>query len=240
MFVESLVESTPLLRTRNRIPTLAAIGLQACFVAALLAIPMLHPELLPTNPLKLSTLAPPPTPAPPAPAPERLHITTVVSSAPSAPAAPSQAIADARHQLTSPAPGVDAPILAIATEPGSMNPAQPFSTTSPGTPNVVVRPAEPAGRLHISGGVTAGLLLAPIQPVYPQIARLTHTAGTVVIEAIISKSGNIQSAHAVSGPAMLQSAALDAVRAAHYRPYLLNDQPTEVETTITVNFRMNQ
>ncbi len=240
MFVESLVESTPLLRTRNRMPAVAAICLQACVVAALLAIPVLHPELLPTNPLKLSTLAPPPTPAPPAPPAERLHVTTVVSSTPSAPAAPSQAIADARQQLTSNAPGVDEPALAIPACDGHMNTALPFSTTTPPTPSVVVRSAASVGPIRISQGVTEGLLLAPIQPIYPQIARLTRTAGTVVIEAIISQSGNIQSARALSGPAILQSAALDAVRAAHYRPYLLNGQPTEVETTITVNFRMNQ
>jgi protein TonB len=240
MFVESLVESTPLLRTRNRMPALAAIGLQACFIAALLAIPMLHPELLPTNPLKLSTLAPPRTPTPAPPPPERLHVTTVLSPASSAPAAPSQAIADARQQLTSMAPGVNEPLLSIAAGDGHMTPALPLSTASSDTPNVVVHPAEPVGRVRISDGVTAGLLLAPIRPIYPQIARLTRTSGTVIIEAIIAKSGNIQSAQALSGPAILQSAALDAVRAAHYRPYLLNGQPTEVETTITVNFRMNQ
>lgn len=240
MFVESLVESTPLLRTRNRMPALAAIGLQACFVAALLAIPMLHPELLPTGPLKLSTLAPPRTPTPAPPQPEHLHVTTVVSPAPSAPAAPSQAIADARQRLISDAPGVDTPTLSIVAGDGVMKPGLPFSTTSLATPSVVVRPAAPASLLHISRGVTEGLLLAPIRPIYPQIARLTGTSGTVVIEAIISRSGSIQNAHALSGPAILQSAALDAVRAAHYRPYLLNGQPTEVETTITVNFRMNQ
>lgn len=239
MFVESLVESTPLLRTRNRMPALASIGIQACLVAAILAIPVLHPELLPTGPIKLSTLAPPPTQAPPAPPVERLHVTTVVSSAPSAPAAPSQAIAEARRQLTSDGPGVDTSLLPVAAGTGPMNPSVPFSTTGPTTPTVVVRPAAPAGLLHISTGVTEGLLLAPIYPLYPEIARLTRTSGTVVVEAIISKSGTIQSAHPVSGPAMLQSAAVDAVRTARYRPYLLNGQPTEVETTITVNFRMN-
>lgn len=240
MFVESLVESTPLLRSRNRMPALVSVSIQACFVAALLAIPMLHPELLPTGPIKLSTLAPPPTQAPPSPPVERVHIATVVSSAPSAPAAPSQVIAEARRQLLSNAGEIDNPQLVVATGTSTMKPALPFSTMGSAAPHVVVRPSAPAGTMHISSGVTAGLLLAPIQPVYPQMALITRTSGTVVVEAIISKSGTIQSAHATSGPAMLQSAAVDAVRAAHYRPYLLNGQPTEVETTITVNFRMNE
>ena len=77
---------------------------------------------------------------------------------------------------------------------------------------------------------------APIQPIYPPIARAAHVGGTVVIQAIISKTGQIESAHAVSGPVMLQAAAIDAVRRARYRPFLLNGQPTEVETTIRINF----
>jgi protein TonB len=93
--------------------------------------------------------------------------------------------------------------------------------------------------MKISGGVTAGLLLAPIQPVYPTIAKASGTQGTVVISAIISKTGRIESAHVVSGTVMLQGAALDAVRNARYHPYLLNGEPTEVETTISINFRLN-
>jgi protein TonB len=82
------------------------------------------------------------------------------------------------------------------------------------------------------------MLLAPIQPVYPAIAKVTRTEGTVVMEAVISKAGRIESLHAVSGPEMLRRAALDAVSAARYKPYLLNGEPTEVQTTITVNFRL--
>jgi protein TonB len=80
------------------------------------------------------------------------------------------------------------------------------------------------------------MLIAPIQPVYPRIAVAAGIQGTVVMEAVISKAGRIESLRVVSGPPMLQSAALDAVRAARYRPYLLNGEPTEVQTTISVNF----
>jgi protein TonB len=83
------------------------------------------------------------------------------------------------------------------------------------------------------------MLLSPIRPAYPQIARSAGIQGTVVIRAIISKSGHIESTLVLSGSPMLQSAALEAVRAARYRPYLLNNQPTEVETTISINFVLN-
>jgi protein TonB len=82
------------------------------------------------------------------------------------------------------------------------------------------------------------MLLAPIRPVYPAIARAARVDGTVVVEAVISRAGRIESLRVVSGPEMLRGAAMDAIREARYRPYRLNGEPTEVETTITVNFRM--
>ncbi len=94
------------------------------------------------------------------------------------------------------------------------------------------------GPLHVSTGVSEGMLLAPIRPVYPAIAKAAGVQGTVVVEAVISRAGTIESLHVVSGPEMLQRAAMDAIREARYQPYRLNGEPTEVQTTITVNFRM--
>jgi protein TonB len=105
-------------------------------------------------------------------------------------------------------------------------------------PAVVAAPAKKIGPVRLSTGVSAGLLLTPIQPVYPAIAKAARAEGTVVMEAVISKTGRIESLRAVSGPAMLRGAALDAVQAARYQPYKLNGEPTEVQTTITVNFRL--
>jgi protein TonB len=82
------------------------------------------------------------------------------------------------------------------------------------------------------------MLIAPIRPVYPAIAKAAHVEGTVIVEAIISRTGTIESLHVVSGPAMLQRAAIDAIQAARDQPYRLNGAATAVQTTITVNFRM--
>jgi protein TonB len=82
------------------------------------------------------------------------------------------------------------------------------------------------------------MLIAPIRPVYPPIAKAAHAEGTVIVEAIISRTGTIESLHVVSGPPMLQRAAIEAIQAARYQPYRLNGAATAVETTITVNFRM--
>ena len=62
--------------------------------------------------------------------------------------------------------------------------------------------------------------------------------GTVVLQATISKTGTIENAHVVSGPAMLQQAALDAIRTWRYRPYLLNGEPVEVDTQVNVVFSL--
>jgi protein TonB len=59
-----------------------------------------------------------------------------------------------------------------------------------------------------------------------------------VLQATISKTGTIEGLHVVSGPAMLTSAAMDAVRSWRYRPYLLNGDPVEVETTVNVIFTL--
>jgi protein TonB len=60
----------------------------------------------------------------------------------------------------------------------------------------------------------------------------------VVLQATISKTGAIEGLHVVSGPAMLQGAAVDAVRTWRYRPYLLSGEPVEVETTVNVIFTL--
>ena len=94
-------------------------------------------------------------------------------------------------------------------------------------------------RVRISQGVTTGLLLHKVQPTYPTLAKAARIQGDVVLTAIISRDGVIQNLQLVSGHPMLVPAALEAVREWRYRPYLLNGQPVEVETTITVIFALS-
>jgi periplasmic protein TonB len=241
MFEDSLVESAALLRTHNRWPAVVSITAQFCAVAVILTIPLLHPEVLPMPHILSPTFAPPPAPAPP---PPLIHLETRASAPTSAPTAPlavqtTPLFASLIHPT---GPAIDAPSLPVM-DLGNRDTSLPpgINSAVPTEPHVTVGSASAtpaAGPLHVSSGVVAGNLLAPIHPDYPQIAKMTHTEGTVVIDAIISRAGNIESARVVSGPPMLQSAALAAVRQARYRPFLLNGQPTEVQTTITINFRM--
>ena len=98
--------------------------------------------------------------------------------------------------------------------------------------------AEAPKKVNISGGVAAGMLLQKTVPLYPPIAKAARVSGTVVLQATISKTGTIENLHVISGPAMLQQSAMDAVRQWRYRPYLLNNDPVEVETTVNVIFTL--
>ena len=77
-------------------------------------------------------------------------------------------------------------------------------------------------------------------PTYPVLGKAMRVEGTVVLAATISKTGTIENLRAVGSPHMLQQPALDAVKTWRYRPYLLNDQPVEVETTVNVIFTLGR
>ncbi len=94
--------------------------------------------------------------------------------------------------------------------------------------------------VSVSSGVATGMLIRKTQPIYPAIAKSARVQGTVVLQAKISRSGSVTDLQVVSGPPMLRQAAIDAVKTWQYKPYLLNNQPTEVNTTIDVNFALNK
>lgn len=81
-----------------------------------------------------------------------------------------------------------------------------------------------------------GNLIYRVQPIFPPIARQARIQGPVELRAIISKAGTIENLVVVSGHPMLVKSAIEAVRQWRYRPYLLNGDPIEVETSVTVNF----
>jgi protein TonB len=106
--------------------------------------------------------------------------------------------------------------------------------------NVVAAPPAPAPTrpLKISHWAE-GNLIYRVQPNYPPLARAARVQGAVELRAIISRAGTIENLVVVRGHPMLAAAALDAVRQWRYRPYLLNNEPIEVETDVTVNFLLS-
>jgi len=240
MFEGSLVESRGLVDAgARRWTALGSLTVQCAVAGLLILVPMLKPEMLPqlaeAPHISVPYLVKPPVVVPVRP-------TATASTSPmSVPAAGPVPVATG-HPFVFPRPAEATDGLAPAVGPLSMSGNGPMLSvlgTGVGTAPVVIaaRPKE-IGPVHVSTGVSQGLLLTPIQPVYPPIAKATGTQGTVVLEAVISKAGRIESLRTVSGSPMLAGAAVQAVSMARYRPYLLNGEPVAVQTTITVVFRL--
>jgi periplasmic protein TonB len=123
----------------------------------------------------------------------------------------------------------------LARESGSLSNGLPDSLGTAVPPQVHVTPFR---KPVISSGVMEGRKVSGTEPRYPAIAIATRMQGTVVLSATISRTGAIENLRVVSGPPMLAAAAVDAVRTWRYRPYLLNGEPVEVETTVNVIFNL--
>jgi len=115
---------------------------------------------------------------------------------------------------------------------------EPPSNASPSTgPGAQPNPAPiPSGPVRVSSGTMAGQVIHQTPPVYPADAKAAGIQGTVVLKAIIGKDGTVENLTVVSGPKELQKSALEAVSQWQYKPFLLNGQPIEVQTTINVNY----
>jgi len=92
--------------------------------------------------------------------------------------------------------------------------------------------------LNVSQGVSQGLLLKKVQPAYPANALRLRLEGAVQLMATISKNGEISAVKVLSGEPQLARAAADAVKQWKYKPYLLNGAPVEIQTQVTVNFKL--
>jgi protein TonB len=233
MFEDSTFESTGSIHTRSRRWMIATFGLNAVILVGLVLIPLLYPEALPRMAMAMLMEAPSTPPEQPKPVLRPEH----------APAAPSEMqagilLAPSRIPRQTYIPGKPeeptADTVIALGGAGAGNPDNPFAGHN-------VRPdVRPAvhGPAPVSKGVMAGLLIYKVTPKYPQIAVAMHLGGTVVLQATISRSGTIENLRAVGGPALLQQAAIDAVQQWRYRPYLLNGEPVEVETTVNVEFTL--
>lgn len=231
MFEDALMESGGRIHTqRGWVSGVAAIC-NGSIVCLLLLWPLLHPTLLPRQ--TMSTLLAVPSP-PASPMTETLHTAVAVSRALVNPFAVPQRIpsniGSAEDQPPASHSGITIPgqgVRAFDGLPDSIGTAAPPQ----------VRLAQPK-KLAISSGVMEGRRLSGIDPRYPAIAVAARIQGTVVLAATISPAGAIENLHVVSGPPMLVTAAMEAVRTWRYRPYLLNDRPVEVETTVRVIFSL--
>jgi periplasmic protein TonB len=226
-------------RSRRGLTTFTSLGLQVLLVAALLAAPLLRPQGFPlfrklTVPVSLGRMgdwAPQPTGhggATPAQHTDHAIILQQPSHIPIN-VAP-------EDDVSSPPFGGSGPSIGPAVgEPGGhdgiFNPV--------GTGVYPVMPAAPVVEhpVHISH-MSEGDLVKKVLPSYPPLARSARIQGAVILQAMISKQGAIENLRLLTGHPMLAPAAIEAVRQWRYRPYILNGEPVEVDTQITVNFSL--
>jgi protein TonB len=133
-----------------------------------------------------------------------------------------------------------APKTADAPAPSMIGMATPDATAPPAN---LVPSASPSLRptlstLHVSQGVSTGLLIKKVAPSYPSNALRMRVEGDVDLVATISKEGNISNIKVTSGDAQLTKAAVDAVKQWKYKPYLLNGEPVEIQTQGTSKFTL--
>jgi protein TonB len=170
------------------------------------------------------------------------QVTTPIAIAPSR-AASASASGEARTPLqvkTELPRSVAAPQAAAADTAEAPSIANLGASTKPDLLNAIAHsatalPAAPSTQ-RISQGVSDGLLLKRVTPIYPQQALQMHTQGKVALQATIAKDGSVRNIRVVSGPGLLARAASDAVRQWKYKPYTLNGEPIEVQTEININF----
>ena len=247
MFEDSLFASTARPNPRRGWTAAISFGFQAVILGILVLVPMVFTNALPVNSLKGLVFLPPVptrpagTPRPPEVRHARQNTSNFVNNELQAPREVphfTHRVVDTQAPESSgdyTGPGIDGAIPVIGNQRGNA-----ISALLNGIPQPV-QPLNIAPRsVRLSMGVTEGLLIHRVVPVYPSLARQAGIQGQVLLQATIGRDGTIQNLLAVNGHPMLVPAAIDAVRQWRYRPYLLNDQPVEVETQITVNFTLGR
>ncbi|MGE5204437.1 MAG: energy transducer TonB [Chlamydiota bacterium] len=247
MFEDSLIESTNRIKTNRGKATLVSFVIQVAIVTVVVLIPLMFVQALPTHALMTQLVAPPPPPPPPPPAaaPAAARPQPVVKEQlnPNELRTPTkipQHIVKTQ-EMASAAPPSNAPPAVggvVGGVPGGVAGGAVGGVLGGVLNSPVAVPKVQLKRVRVSQGVSQGLLVHKVQPEYPQIAKQAHIQGSVVLHAVIGKDGQVQGLQVVSGHPMLTASAINAVKQWRYKPYMLNGQPTEIDTTITVNFTL--
>ena len=243
MFEDSLIESGGRLKTKRGWTSIISFTLQMMIIGVMILIPLIFTEALPRTQLMTFLVAPPPPPPPPPPAAAPVKVvkviqTDIVNGQLRTPTKIPQKVQMIKEEEAPP------PAMASTGVVGGVPGGIPggsmggvIGSVLSSTPTVAPKIATPQ-RVRVSSGVSQGLIIRRVQPSYPPLARQARIQGTVVLQAQISKDGNIENLQLISGHPMLAPAAIEAVKQWKYKPYLLNGEPVEVETQVQVNFTL--
>jgi protein TonB len=243
MFEDSLIESGGKLKTKRGWTSIVSFAIQLMIIGVMVLIPLIFTEALPKTVTLGFLVAPPPPPPPPPPAAAPVKVvkvvqTDIINGQLRTPTKIPQKVQIIKEEEAPP------PVMASAGVVGGVPGGVPggsmggvIGSVLSSTPVAVPKIATPQ-RVRVSAGVTSGLLIRKVPPAYPPLARQARIQGTVILQAQISKTGDIENLQLISGHPMLAPAAIEAVKQWKYKPYLLNGEPVEVETQVQVNFTL--
>lgn len=243
MFEDSLIESGGKLKTKRGRTSAVAFIIEAAIVGVMILIPLIFTEALPRTQLMTFLVAPPPPPPPPPPAAAPVHVvhqvqTDMINGQLRTPTKIPQKVQMIKEDEAPPPMNATAGV--VGGVPGGIPGGQMGGVIGgiiSATPTVAPKIATPT-RVRVSSGVVSGLLLRKVNPTYPPLARQARIQGVVILQAQISKTGDIENLQLISGHPMLAPAAIEAVKQWKYKPYLLNGEPVEVDTQVQVNFTL--
>jgi protein TonB len=242
MFEDSLIESGGKLKTKRGRTSVVAFMIEFMIIGVMVLIPLIFTEALPKGQMMFLLVAPPPPPPPPPPAAAAVQHakviqTDIVNGELRTPTKIPQKIKMIQEDEAPPAMAATGVVGGVpgGIPGGSMGGV--IGSVLSSTPTVAPHIATPQ-RVRVSAGVTNGLLVHRVNPVYPPLARQARIQGMVMLQAQISKDGSIENLQLISGHPMLAPAAIEAVKQWKYKPYLLNGEPVEVDTQVQVNFTL--
>lgn len=241
MFSQTFVEQSEAERKRKRATQSGSFIVQLIIVGFLFLIPLWFVDVLPVQSLATFLVAPPPPPPPPPPAAPTVkveRVSEVVNGSLRSPSKIPEKVKMIKEE-EAPPPTSGGVIGGVegGVPGGQVNGVLGSILTSSHTTQMVV--AAPPKRIRVSTGISEGMLIHRVEPVYPTIAARARIQGTVQLRAVIAKDGSIENLQVIGGHPILQQAALDAVKQWRYKPYILNGEPLEVETIVIVNFHMS-
>lgn len=241
MFSQTFVEQSEADRKRKRATQSGSFIVQLIIVGFLFLIPLWFVDVLPVQSLATFLVAPPPPPPPPPPAAPTVkveRVSEVVNGSLRSPSKIPEKVKMIKEE-EAPPPTSGGVIGGVegGVPGGQVNGVLGSILTSSHTTQMVV--AAPPKRIRVSTGISEGMLIHRVEPVYPTIAARARIQGTVQLRAVIAKDGSIENLQVIGGHPILQQAALDAVKQWRYKPYILNGEPLEVETIVIVNFHMS-
>jgi len=228
-------------RPRNPWAAIASLAFLSAVVLGLIIIPLFHTDLLPKREtLTMLYLQPPPAAGAnatsfQAPRLASTHIPT------------STAISAPEHEAhEAPPPPVGTTGGVVGGVPGGMVGGVPdglFSgmvNSARSVPVLAKNPVDaPVKRMRIAARVAEANLIHDVPPQYPPDAGRARIEGTVVLMAVIDKNGTVKDVRVESGLPILAQAAIDAVRQWRYKPYVIDGEPVEVDSRITINFTLS-